>query len=77
MTQTSKKDTFLTNKDLQEIFHCSDGTIRNWTRRGRLNPIKIEGKVFYRPDDIRTLCATYSADRIAQPQQIEYRQIKD
>lgn len=68
-----KKDKFLNNKDLQEIFQCTDATLRNWTKKGKLNPIKIEGKVYYRPEDIRTLCATYSADRIAQHSEIEFR----
>jgi len=62
-----QNERMLTNKQLREVFHVSPNTLRNWARKGKLSPIKIDGKVYYRPEDIRTLCAIYSADRISQP----------
>lgn len=49
----------LTNKDLMKIFSITDATIRNWERKGILNPIRIQGKVFYERDDIDNLINKY------------------
>jgi len=46
----------LSNNEVMNIFGISKGTLRNWIRRGKLNPLRMSHKkVFFRQSDIQAL----------------------
>ncbi|HAT62158.1 MAG TPA: hypothetical protein DCS83_06370 [Prevotella sp.] len=38
---------YLSAKDVEKTLSVSHGTVWNWTKRGILHPVKIEGRVLY------------------------------
>lgn len=54
MKERNYNDLF-TRKELAKYFKVSEQTIINWSSRGIITPIFIEGSVRYKADEIRTL----------------------
>jgi excisionase family DNA binding protein len=46
------KETYLTRKDVCEMLKIDLGTLRNWTKRGKLHKLKIGNRVYYKLSQI-------------------------
>jgi excisionase family DNA binding protein len=47
----------LSTAEVAAIFRRSKRTIRNWTQRGYLRPVRVGRSLFFRKDDVRALVA--------------------
>ena len=53
--QDRKDSELFTRKELAKYLKVTEQTIINWSSRGIITPIFIEGRVRYKGDEIRTL----------------------
>lgn len=49
-----KKDVLLTREEVSKFFKCDLSTIHNWTKKGRLKSYGINGRVYYKYDEIQS-----------------------
>ncbi len=45
----------LTTREVAEMFRCTDRTIRNWVKDGRLQALRIGHTVRFRREDVEAL----------------------
>ena len=50
-----KNDNLYNTKELAKYFQVSQTTINNWRLKGIVKPISIQGKVYYKYEDIQQL----------------------
>jgi DNA-binding transcriptional regulator YiaG len=50
--QPKEPTKYLSRKDLTELLGINISTVRNWTEKGILKPYGIEGRVFFKRDEV-------------------------
>lgn len=61
--EPKKPTEYLTRKEVSLLLKCNLSTIHNWTKKGTLIPYGIDGRVYYKRNEVESAIVPFGRNR--------------